>query len=43
MKSQAFNKLDALRLEMKALEGKDGNNDPWKDKCKELFDICKEL
>lgn len=32
-----------MRLEMKALEGKDMKNDLWKDKCKELYEICKEL
>ncbi len=33
-----------MRLEIKAIEGKDlGNSDLWKDKCKELFDLCKEL
>ena len=32
-----------MRLEMKALEGKDIKNDLWKDKCKELYEICKEL
>ncbi len=43
-KTQAFEKLDAMRVEMKALEGKDSvKNDLWKDKCKELYDICREL
>lgn len=28
---------------MRALEGKDGTSELWKEKCKELFDICKEL
>lgn len=29
---------------MKTLEGKDTvKNDLWKDKCKELYDICREL
>ena len=28
---------------MKALEGRDFANDLWKEKCKELFDICKDL
>lgn len=33
-----------MRQEIKAIEGKDlGNSDLWKEKCKELFDICKEL
>jgi hypothetical protein len=32
-----------LRVEMRALEGKDMKSDLWKDKCRELFDICKEL
>lgn len=43
-KIQAFEKLDAMRVEMKALEGKDSvKNDLWKDKCKELYDICRDL
>lgn len=41
---EAFEKLDAMRIEMKTLEGKDSvKNDLWKDKCKELYDICREL
>lgn len=28
---------------MRALEGRDNTSELWKDKCKELFDICKEL
>lgn len=28
---------------MRALEGKDMKSDLWKDKCRELFDICKDL
>jgi len=33
-----------MRVEMKALEGKDSvKNDLWKDKCKELYDICRDL
>jgi len=29
---------------MKTLEGKDSiKNDLWKSKCKELYEICKEL
>jgi hypothetical protein len=44
MKSQAFDLLDNMRLEMKAIEGKDmSNSDLWKQKCKELFEICKDL
>ena len=43
MKEQAFTKLDNLRLEMRALERRDFTNDLWKDKCKELFEICKDL
>ena len=42
-KMDAFEKLEHLRLEMKALEGKDIKNDLWKDKCKELYEICKDL
>lgn len=28
---------------MKALEGTDIKNDLWKDKCKELYELSKEL
>jgi len=43
-KAQAFEKLDAMRIEMKTLEGKDSvKNDLWKEKCKELYDICRDL
>jgi predicted type IV restriction endonuclease len=28
---------------MKALEGKDIKSDLWKDKCRELFEMCKDL
>ena len=43
LKDQAFEKLDSLRIEMRAIEGKDFSSDMWKDKCKELFEICKDL
>jgi hypothetical protein len=43
MKSLAVGKMDSMRLEMRALEGRDYTSDMWKDKCKELFNICKEL
>lgn len=39
----AFEKLESMRLEIKTLEGKDMKNDLWKDKCKELYDMCAEL
>ena len=42
-KGEAFEKLEAMRMEMKALEGKDIKNDLWKDKCKELYEISREL
>ena len=33
-----------MRIEMKSMEGKDTvKNDLWKDKCKELYEICREL
>lgn len=32
-----------MRIEMKALEGTDIKNDLWKDKCKELYEISKDL
>jgi hypothetical protein len=28
---------------MRALEGKDVKSDLWKDKCRDLFDMCKDL
>jgi hypothetical protein len=30
-------------MEMRTLEGRDLTSELWKDKCKELFDICKDL
>ena len=32
-----------MRVEMKALEGTDVKNDLWMEKCKELYEISKEL
>ena len=43
LKLQAYDRLEGLRVEMRALEGKDIKSDLWKDKCRELFDICKDL
>jgi NADH:ubiquinone oxidoreductase subunit D len=43
MKLQAYERLEGLRVEMRALEGKDLKSDLWKEKCRELFDICKDL
>lgn len=42
-KNDAYAKLESMRIEMKALEGTDIKNDLWKDKCKELYEISKEL
>lgn len=42
-KIDAYDKLESMRIEMKALEGKDIKNDLWKDKCKELYEITREL
>lgn len=42
-KNEAFAKLESMRIEMKALEGTDIKNDLWKDKCKELYEISREL
>lgn len=42
-KIDAFDKLESMRIEMKALEGKDIKNDLWKDKCKELYEISREM
>lgn len=43
LKLQAYERLEGLRIEMRALEGKDIKSDLWKEKCKELFDMCKDL
>ena len=43
LKLQAFDRLEGLRVEMRALEGKDVKSDLWKDKCRDLFDMCKDL
>jgi hypothetical protein len=40
---QAFEKLEAVRLEIKTMEGKDMKNDMWKEKCREMYDMCQEL
>jgi hypothetical protein len=42
-KMQAFEKLEAVRLEIKTMEGKDMKNDMWKEKCREMYDMCQEL
>ena len=42
-KTDAFAKLESMRIEIKTLEGKDIKNDLWKDKCRDLYDISKEL
>lgn len=43
LKLQAYDRLEGLRVEMRALEGKDLKSDLWKDKCRELFDMCNDL
>lgn len=43
MKREAMDKLDTLRAEVKQLEGYDSNVDNWKEKCRELFEICKDF
>ena len=43
MKNHAFTKLEQMKIEMKTLEGRDQSQDIWKEKCKELFNICKEM
>lgn len=43
LKLQAYDRLESLRVEMRALEGKDYKSDLWKEKCRELFDICTDL
>ncbi len=44
MKVKAFDQLENMRLEMKAIESKDmTNSELWKEKCQELFKICKDL
>ena len=43
LKLQAYDRLEGLRVEMRALEGKDLKSDLWKDKCRELFEMCSDL
>lgn len=43
IKESAFARLDGLRMEIRAIEGQDIGDDIWKEKCKELFSLCKEL
>lgn len=44
LKKEAFNKLEGLRIELKAVEGPDrATVDIWKDKCRQLIGMCKEL
>ena len=43
MKREALEKLEALRTEVKSLEGYDHTTDNWKEKCRELFEICKDF
>ena len=43
LKLQAYDRLEGLRVEMRALEGKDLKSDLWKEKCRELFDMCSDL
>ena len=43
IKESAFARLDGLRMEIRAIEGQDIGDDIWKEKCKELFNLCKEL
>lgn len=42
-KESAFSRLEGLRMEIRAIEGQDIGDDIWKEKCKELFSLCKEL
>lgn len=35
--------MEGLRYEMRVIEGRDFSSDLWKDKCKEMFEICKDL
>lgn len=43
LKNQAYERLEGMRVEIRSLESQDNKSELWKDKCKELFDICKEL
>ena len=43
MKERAWEKMERVRGEMRVMEGKGDGGEVWKDKCKELFEICKEL
>lgn len=37
LKVKAYERLEGLRLEMMAVDGKENKNEIWKDKCRELF------
>ena len=43
LKESAFERLDALRLEIRAIEGQEITEDIYKEKCKELHAMCMEL
>lgn len=43
VKESALYRLEGLRMEIRAIEGQDIGDDIWKEKCKELFSLCKEL
>lgn len=43
IKGRAYERMEEMRMEMRALEGRDFTSDLWKEKCKELFVICKDL
>lgn len=43
IKESAFVRLEGLRMEIKAIDSDSQSYDVWKEKCKELFALCKEL
>jgi hypothetical protein len=44
LKKDVFERLESLRMELKMLEKNEGSlSDVWKQKCKELVDICNKL
>lgn len=43
LRLEAQDQMEGLRYEMRVIEGRDMSSDLWKEKCKEMFAICKEL
>lgn len=43
LRLEAQDQMEGLRYEIRVIEGRDMSSDLWKEKCKEMFAICKEL